>query len=905
MDLCNAARWPDDFNRNEQLQHEIKYEGKRCLFLNDVDIHEFNEAIATRLSTQILVVHGYKGREIPRQLERLNELQMLLLAASKICFVPVAVSKLLNLSLLDLSGNRIEEIPDCWDTLENLKVLDLSKNKIDKVPDSLYSLTQLQSLDLSENRLSELSPSISRLKGLQVFSCSFNIITCLPDKLTCLTNLLVLRLMNNRLCYLPRFFSNLSSLLILQLDCNSFDHFPHQIFQCPSLIEFSITNNSVVGPVPQEFGNLRNMRNLNLAHNSCTGLPQTIGGLKHLEYLDFSGNKLRELEFSVAGLQKLEELSFSACGLMTVPEDIGLLKSLVILNLSTNKLDAFPPTISGFPKLTALLLSNNLFSSLPDWICLLDNLVVLELQGNKLSELPTGISRLSGTIRQIDLSHNLFESFPVSLCQPKSRLTYLCLDFNPLKEIPEEICHLKDLTHFTLAGCNNLTRLPPGMGSCTSLRMLRLNHCALESLPPSFAKLDSLKYLDLSHTNFSTFPLVICYLTRLKVLLYDQNEGRPLVIRDDPPGWFARSRVLYPEVNSFTSVNFQAARSQDNFSMYPTLEEALKIEVEEDSGVPALVGRLSQLTHLSLQANGLFVLPDVFHTMNLRRLNLSHNRIYFLPSRFHKSKSLTHLYLHNNRIKELTEKFQQLKKLRVLTLVDNPLTCPPSEICSERKVSPVFYYLRRQKSFEEALLRTMCQTVLDMIPKEAAPALLNKLGFPTPVLEILEQEYPGGYNFGRRIKIALEAWSGLTFDESPGTNRSIVTSIAPEPSRALDSNIQGQYEESERHSSSGKGSVITGGNGVPEPANLGGAAISNDSRLSQVDMKSVHTRESQSLHSFAYGSSPANVTFLLKEAVAGLEVSPKRLMHLVNLLGLTELQEALAQIASNAELPRF
>lgn len=197
----------------------------------------------------------------------------------------------------------------------------------------------------------------------------------------------------------------------------------------------------------------------------------------------------------------------------------------------------------------------------------------------------------------------------------------------------------------------------------------------------------------------------------------------------------------------------------------------------------------------------------------------------------------------------------------------------------------------------------MCQKVLDMLPREAAPALLNKLGFPSSVIDVLDQEYPGGYNFAKRIRLALEAWSGLTFDDTVSANPNTTGPVAPEPLQGVVASFQGHFEDYDKRSGSGKGPVAAGGAGVTETA-----PIPSDSGLSQVDAKLFPTQESQSLHSSAHISSvnsQPNIFFLLKEAVVGLEVSPKRLIHLVNILELTELQEALTKIANNAELPRF
>ncbi|KAF6773444.1 hypothetical protein AHF37_07912 [Paragonimus kellicotti] len=881
MDKSNSAQHPDELRNADSGSFDVIYDKRNCLVCQYVNASDFVDAINTHDTAEILVLRGGTLEEVPAEVKLLHKLQIASVTESEITQFPTSLLDLQYLSLLDLSDNKLLSIPNEIKNVSLLKVLDFSRNSVTCIPEGLYDLEKLQSLNMSNNKICELSASVGKMKGLQALDCSSNFFRTLPEEIGCLSNLMVLRLMYNKLCFLPRSFSNLSSLLILQLDNNIFDHIPAQLFSCFSLVELSFSNNLICGKVPGDLSHLSHLRTLNLSHNKFTQFCEEIGALEKLEFINLSSNLSRNLNFNLLKLQQLQELSLSGCGLSCIPEDLAFLHNLMFLNLSNNKIKDLPNDVE-FPKLTALFLSKNLFSILPSWICCLKNLVVLELQYNDLENLPHEFEHLLSTLRQLDLSFNSFITVPSCIFCPKNRLTYLCLDSNPLTHLPEDISLLCDLTHLSVSHCSQLRSLPNGLSECTNLRMLRLSNCSLNCLPKSFTNLHSLKYLELSHNQFEYFPVAVCFLPRLRVLLYDQMEGRPLVPEEDPKGWFARSGILFPEETMEVPIT---DLDLEELKISETLDEALSAQKSSKLALPPLIGRLSQLVHLSLQGNGLFILPDVFHLMKLRRLNLSHNRLHFLPPNFHRSKSLTHLYLHNNQLKRLHYSFKCLNSLTVLTVADNPLICPPVDVCSGRKVSPVYSYLRQQKLFEAALLRSLCVTIIQKLPKDSYTSFLQKLGFPTSALELLQRELPGGYNHTKRVHMAMQAWTGLTLKLDTPTKTLMATGV---------------YDHTAGAETPAVPLVL------PQPSSSDGTEDAN--RVTE-DVKSITAQETQSSHSIALASVPVypftEISVALRNSVTGPEASPHRLLHVVYLLGLQPLHDELNYILHLAQQPRF
>ncbi|KER33405.1 hypothetical protein T265_12619 [Opisthorchis viverrini] len=893
MDRSNAAQNPEDARNSETCVIEVPYDGRKCIIFCGVNSAKFSDAVHSCETAEVLILRDSDLEDIPKSIEFLRFLQILIINGCSLRILPESVISLQSLALLDLSGNKLTTLPEEVGRLSSLKVLNLSCNILSEIPETVYDLLNLQSLDLSENNLSVLSPSIRKLKGLQVLLCASNQLRYLPEEITCLSNLLVLRLMNNQLCYLPRAFSSLKSLLVLQLDSNHFDHIPSQLFKCVSLVELSMQDNKIMGVLPKELSQLVNLRALNIAYNYFTTLTDALTKLEKLEYLNLNGNSMRNVDISLRTLQQLQEISFAGCGMSSVPDDIGCLKNLMILNLSGNRIKGFPKDNTNLSKLSAISLSKNAFSVVPRWICDLRNLVVLELPYNRLRDLPVEFERVLPTLRQLDLSFNLFSAIPSCILCHNNRLSYLCLDSNPLVHLPDEISTLHDLTHLSVSNCNQLRRFPDGLGQCTSLRMIRASHCSLEILPTTLIHLTSLKYLDLSHNQFEHFPIVVCFIPRLKVFLYDQQEGRPLDSSESPRGWFSRSNLLYPEGTLDDAPGSTELPDEDEKLMALTLEEALLHQYTTGMKLPAAIGKLSQLVHISLQGNGLFVLPDVFHLMNLKRANLSNNRLRFLPPRFHKCKYMTHLYLQDNQIEKLDETLQQLKTLQVLTLAGNPLISPPIDACSGRKVFPVYEYQQMQKLFDDALLRLMCSTLVNALPKESTHNFLLKLGFPPSSIEKLEQEFPGGYNHTKRLLLALETWTGLPL-QFDTTTKTMNTSTTSGRSPGLDSSRQGgevEIDPAEKVPAESRAREEESPNRTQEVAKSFGAQ----------EFQSMNSEGLSSAQLLAYTDLPA----LLRPTLTGPEASPYRLLHVTYLLDLQALHEVLSFQLLKAQQPRF
>ena len=232
---------------------------------------------------------------------------------------------------------------------------------------------------------------------------------------------------------------------------------------------------------------------------------------------------LNRLPENIGNLSNLRELSAEDNNLVELPESIGKLINLEIIDLENNKLTSLPQSIGNLAFLKKLNVDKNYLSSLPSSIGNLKNLETLFLGYNKLSSLPSSIGNLTN-VKELDLQYNDLTSLPASIGNLKN-LEMLNLSENELTSLPESIGNLKNLASLFLFG-TKLTSLPESVGSLTKLQSLDLMGNRLSSLPESIGKLTNLDTLYLSKGTFTSLPETFKNLRSTIIILYDGHHYR-------------------------------------------------------------------------------------------------------------------------------------------------------------------------------------------------------------------------------------------------------------------------------------------------------------------------------------------------------------------------------------------
>jgi len=165
---------------------------------------------------------------------------------------------------------------------------------------------------------------------------------------------------------LPDELGNLNNLRDFQAHANYLvGSIPTSLGQLQNLFRLYLQANSITGEIPSELGNAINLSELYLGGNQLTGSipPKLIGNLSELTILRLQGNQLSgEISnLNWSNLSKIRWLFLNQNNFSgSIPASLGDLKELSILYLYQNQLTgSIPASLGALPKLRFLNLSSN------------------------------------------------------------------------------------------------------------------------------------------------------------------------------------------------------------------------------------------------------------------------------------------------------------------------------------------------------------------------------------------------------------------------------------------------------------------------------------------------------------------------------------------------------------------
>ena len=302
---------------------------------------------------------------------------------------------------------------------------------------------------------------------------------------------------------------------------------------------------SLVGTIPEWFGNLRQLSNLGLGNNALEGeMPQSFFQLTNLNLLGLDDNLLSGPIWPFSELFNLDSL-YLEDNLFTGELNSAIFggwNKMVELDLSFNKLDGPLPaemwTVSTLEVLD--IHGNNFEGPIPEISKRHENLYFVALHDNKLDwRIPNTINNLVN-LAHLDVSKNQLEiPFPQTMSE-LTKLRYLFTGQNAFANhrLPAFLRGMTDLRELSMKD-NNLTgEISTWLGSLTRLQVLDLDNNQLEgNIPEQLGQLIGIDTLMLNRNKLNgTIPQSFATLDDLDILLLDGNDivGNADVICNTP-----------------------------------------------------------------------------------------------------------------------------------------------------------------------------------------------------------------------------------------------------------------------------------------------------------------------------------------------------------------------------------
>jgi Leucine-rich repeat (LRR) protein len=425
-------------------------------------------------SLSIVKEYGNENVILSDKIGTLTQLKSLSLIDCGLTQAPNWITQLINLEYLILGENPFKTLPKNIGNLLIIKYIHLKNTQLSKLPPSFSQLQNLSEIEIGDCPKLDLKNALPILgKLLKIKQLYIDTKKEIPKEIGSLIHLpeLILSLDSKKERAIPLEIRYLQNLDFLKIETYGKLILPPEISELKKLEILRIEAKKL--QLPDNFGDLENLIEIDFSDCELTHLPVNFGQLKNLEILYLEGNPeldLKDTFEKIAQLSKLKKLRVSAKNLppeiglctqlehleiynhpkyknynipLTLPTEIGNLTNLKHLDLEENHLKEIPETIGNLKKLQYLALNENQLTELPTSICWLVNLRELYLFQNKLTVLPYYIGNLQELVF-LDIADNQFVRLPNGFIK-LFRLRTLYLKNNPWGDIAEDLENLPSL----------------------------------------------------------------------------------------------------------------------------------------------------------------------------------------------------------------------------------------------------------------------------------------------------------------------------------------------------------------------------------------------------------------------------------------------------------------------------
>jgi Leucine-rich repeat (LRR) protein len=656
--------------------------------------------------------------KIPIWIKLLKVITEIFVDAITITDIPDAFFDLTTLTTMSAERNRLNSLNPGVGKLSNLTYLSLSTNVIKEIPLNLFKCTKLVHLSLDTNNLTVVQRFVSRLTELKELWLHRNMLKVLPNSIQRLSNLWVLSLAFNDWTggFFPRITSTLVSLKSIWLsEDQTRPYLPDWIKCCSNIvdlnIDFSVRKKPPFHVQKQGIDKLyqwvlrvskgSSSLDMDVSRFSLNSIPwfEVAGSLRRI---DISRNNIVTF-YTDMKLPNLLELICNDNRIVEFTNTILNCPSLRVLLAWNNRMTTLSLPICSLPKLQRLELQRNQISIIPPEIGNLVSLIYLELASNQLTTMPTSMYTMTslqsisfkdnmldaylgpvanqgvaiflkymescyhvGFTETIYLGDHGLETFPVHLCQ-QTAVTDLSLFRNNVSKIPSEICWLKNICKLNLRQ-NKLKTLPDSLSRC-KIQILDIGMNLFQHLPLCLAKMCLLQSFIADNNYFMDLADDFQHCGQVESANLDQN----LIVKL-PSSW--------KNLLSLKSLSLRWNNISD-IGAVKQMTQVTSLFLEGNTNLTQLdldVGCLTSLTGLYvMNCNVTKVSGAISKCKKLKSVNLSGNKLSFLPDHFFSLKNISYLALDDNRICPIPD-FHRLQSLVVLSFSNNPVTILPSEL---------------------------------------------------------------------------------------------------------------------------------------------------------------------------------------------------------------------------------
>ena len=603
----------------------------------------------------------------------------------------------------------------------------------------------------------------------------------LDERFSRYSSLLTLRIRQCHLKDIPWhiFQDKVKSLKTLDAPGNDFELIPLELLP-KSLSDLDLSDNRITSLGEGAIGDvtLPNLTRLNLSNNQIVRLPSLLN-CPILKMANLSNNKLEVIPtpFLHSCQGTLTELDLSK-NQLTLAMNFTLHSELSILELRLNKLTQVP---SINENLVQLGLNHNLISTIEGLyptlkecneygksqdgdIWFRSQLRDLHLQKNKLTnKLHEPSICVMTKLSYLDVSHNELETLPY-YCGYMADLKRITLDGNPFRIIRNALVYGDSGVDMNklLSSLRNKGASPPGPGytsndTGSSGNSGTISQKAIEARSIVRKAMDGVRKLDLScrgHEEELKWPEIIDALSEKRLLQdgtettmgaciseFDASNGKLTCIGKEFLQHLTSLETFDVRRNSLRSMPENICEIPLK-TIYFMRNSLTSISFHEQFCAKAQMNIIRQtLLHLDLSTNKLEWVPgDMFNLVSLTTLNLSHNQISDLNwgkdqvtgierGWKHGLLSLRHLDLSNNKIADLgylPVALSGCKNLHSLHLNNNYLYHIPLELGLLTQLKTIELNGNSQRKIAIRVLTKSCKDILAYLRDRMEPSELSK-----------------------------------------------------------------------------------------------------------------------------------------------------------------------------------